>query len=105
MKHFCAYICWRLDSQEGIDYNPTNTNCDVKDISQNYKDWFVNKVGLPVTTFQLMEKSGQAKHWRTYVKESLAEENTQKVIKDLVMFPDWLAEVDDRKKVKVDANE
>ena len=65
----------------------------------------MKKVGLPVTTYQLMEKSGKAKHWRTHVKDTLAEENTQKVIKDLVMFPDWLAEVEERKKFKGDTNE
>ena len=104
MKHFCAYICWRLETREGICYNPTNTRQKVDEISnlKAYRHWFLKKVGLPQNIYDLMVKGGYGKHWRTYMQDTLAEETTQKIMKTIEMFPRWLAESEDRKKKKKD---
>ena len=67
MKHFCAYICWRLETREGIGYNPTNTKQKVNEIAnlKAYRHWFLKKVGLPQNIYDLMIKGGYGKHWRT----------------------------------------
>ena len=103
-KHFCAYICWRLESREGISYNPTNTNQKVSEISNlnTYRHWFLKKVGLPQNIYDQMEKGGYGKHWRTYIQDNLAEETTNKIRNTIDMFPTWLAESKGRKKTKKD---
>ena len=48
IKHFCAYICLRLETREGVNYVPTNSKDKVKDLNnmKTYRKWFLNKVGL-----------------------------------------------------------
>ena len=104
MKHFCAYICWRLETREGIAYNPTNTKQKVNEIAnlKAYRHWFLKKVGLPQNIYDLMIKGGYGKHWRSYVQDTLAEATTLKIINTFQMFPTWLAKSEDRKKSKKD---
>ena len=45
IKHFCAYICLRLETREGVNYVPTNRKDKVKELNnmKTYRKWFLNK--------------------------------------------------------------
>ena len=48
----------------------------------------------------MMMDKGNSWHWRTHAKETYAEKTTQKILGMLDMFPNWLADVNKRKKGK-----
>ena len=102
IKHFCAYICFRLETREGVNYVPTNSKDKVNELNnmKTYKKWFLNKVGLSQTNYDMMMDKGNSWHWRSHVKETYAEKTTQTILGIMDMFPKWLADVNKRKKGK-----
>ena len=102
IKHFCAYICLRLETREGVNYVPTNSKDKVNELNniKTYRKWFLNKVGLSQNYYDMMMDKGNSWHWRAHVKETYAEKTTQKILGMLDMFPNWLADVNKRKKGK-----
>ena len=104
IKHFCAYICLRLDTRDGESYVPTNNKATVDRLIniKTYQKWLLNKVAISQTQYEMMISKGNAWHWRTYVKDTYAASATQTIIETLPMFPHWLAEINVRKKTKQD---
>ena len=45
IKHFCVYICLRLETRKGVNYVPTNSKDKVKDLNnmKTFQKLFLNK--------------------------------------------------------------
>ena len=104
IKHFCAYICRRLDQRTGETYVPTNESSSriTPEMEKEYKAWFLNKIELSRDDFGSSVKSGVAFHWRQYIKTTYRSCNIiKKVMGTLPMFTQWLRHSEKRKKKKI----
>ena len=103
LKHFCAYICRRLDQRTGDTYVPTNatTSTITSEMKEEYHTWFVKKIKLPRDTFDFSVKSGNAFHWRQYLKSTYRTcDITKNVLRILPMCTQWLRRSEKRMKKK-----
>lgn len=97
LKHFCAYICWRVQVKAYADIYPTNKNDFCASNTKLYQKWLLKECAFDINTVQKCIKGGCALAWRNLVKQCREEETFQKMLEYLPMFTPWLENADSRK--------
>ena len=66
IKHFGAYICYRLKEANGDMGNPSTrqTNIFVTEYCDEYKEWFVTKLGWDDKDWKDIQKNGCVLNWK-----------------------------------------
>ena len=109
IKHFGAYICYRLKKANGDMGNPSTrpTNIFVTEYCEEYKEWFVRKLGWEEKDWKEVKETGCVLNWKRNLKKHETTQRVKEIFSWLPMMTSYFQSEKPKKKVtvKIEKNE